>query len=468
MKVQNKNFIFNVGYQLIMYLFPLITAAYISRVLGAEKLGTYSYVSSIVTICGMFCLLGISNYGNREIAKIRDDYEIRCNTFSEIFSLQLILSGIVIFFYCLAIYIYNTEYKTLFIIEILNLFAIGLDVSWFFFGMERFKITLTRNFFVKCISMLLIVVFVRSSNDLPIYTIIMCLSSLLSQVFLLIVSKQLVAFKFIIGKSLIKHLKPCLVLFVPVIAFSIYRVMDKTMIGLFSTKTELGYYENAERIINIPIMVISALGTVMLPYMAHSIHNNNETEYKKTIKESMHLATIIATFSTIGLMILGNDIAILLYGYTFLKSGLLISILSVTIIASGWANVLRTQYLIPKSMDKVYVVSTIVGAVVNFLCNIIFINLYGAVGACIGTILAEFAIAIFQTIPVWNDLDITIYIRDLLLNIIKAILMGIIIVCIAHFIKSIIVRIILDIFVAIILFVVMDREYIFNIFLCKK
>lgn len=240
------------------------------------------------------------------------------------------------------------------------------------------------------------------------------------------------------------------------------------MIGLFSTKTELGYYENAERIINIPIMVISALGTVMLPYMAHSIHNNNETEYKKTIKESMHLATIIATFSTIGLMILGNDIAILLYGYTFLKSGLLISILSVTIIASGWANVLRTQYLIPKSMDKVYVVSTIVGAVVNFLCNIIFINLYGAVGACIGTILAEFAIAIFQTIPVWNDLDITIYIRDLLLNIIKAILMGIIIVCIAHFIKPIIVRIILDIFVAIILFVVMDREYIFNIFLCKK
>ena len=119
-------------------------------------------------------------------------------------------------------------------------------------------------------------------------------------------------------------------------------------------------------------------------------------------------------------------------------------------------------------MDKVYVVSTIVGAVVNFLCNMIFINLYGAVGACIGTILAEFAIAIFQTISVWNDLDITIYISDLLLNIIKAILMGIIIVCIAHFIKPIIVRIILDIFVAIILFVVMDREYIFNIFLCKK
>ena len=58
MKEQSKNFIFNVGYQLIMYLFPLITAAYISRVSGVENLGTYSYVSSIVTICGIFMSLG--------------------------------------------------------------------------------------------------------------------------------------------------------------------------------------------------------------------------------------------------------------------------------------------------------------------------------------------------------------------------------------------------------------------------
>ena len=104
MKEQSKNFIFNVGYQLVMYLFPLVTAAYISRVLGAENLGTYSYVSSIVTICGMFCLLGISNYGNREIAKIRDDYDLRCKTFSEIFSLQLLLSVTVIIIYCVIIF----------------------------------------------------------------------------------------------------------------------------------------------------------------------------------------------------------------------------------------------------------------------------------------------------------------------------------------------------------------------------
>ena len=467
MKEQSKNFIFNVGYQLIMYLFPLITAAYISRVLGVENLGTYSYVSSIVTICGMFCLLGISNYGNREIAKIRDDYETRCKIFSEIFSLQLILSVIVISFYCIVVFAFNIEYKVLFIIEILNLLAIAFDISWLFFGMERFKITLTRNFLVKCVSMLFIVILVRSDKDLPVYTVIMCLSALLSQLFLVIISRKFITFKFTIGKPLIRHLRPCLVLFIPVVAFSIYRVMDKTMIGVFSTKTELGFYENAERIINIPLMVISALGTVMLPYMAHSIHNNGE-EYKKTIKESMHLATIIATFSSVGLVVLGNDIATLIYGTAFLKSGLLIIILSVTIIASAWANVIRTQYLIPKSKDKIYVVSTIIGAIVNFICNMIFIRLYGSIGACIGTILAEFSIAIYQTISVSKELNICVYIKDFLFNFTKAIIMGIVIGCISYLVDSMYVRIISDIFVAIILFVILDRKYIFNVFLCNK
>ena len=75
MKSTNKNFIFNVGYQLLMYLFPLLSAAYVSRILGSQNLGTYSYVNSIGTLCGMFGMLGISNYGNREVAKARDQRE---------------------------------------------------------------------------------------------------------------------------------------------------------------------------------------------------------------------------------------------------------------------------------------------------------------------------------------------------------------------------------------------------------
>lgn len=467
MKEQNKNFLFNVGYQLVMYLFPLITAGYIARVLGAESQGIYAYVSSIVTICGMFCHLGITNYGNREIAKIRDDKSQLSITFSSIYSLQLLLSLGVIVVYIICLCIIPTEYKTLFWIQVIHLISIACDISWLFFGLEKFKVTLTRNFFVKCVSMLLIILFVKGTDDLVKYTIIMCCSSLFSQFFLLYLSRKIVKFRRVSFDNIKPHILPCLVLFIPVIAFNIYRIMDKTMIGLWATKTELAYYENAERIINIPIMVISALGTVMLPHMAHAISNKSE-DYEKTIKDSMHLATIIATFSCIGLVIIGTDLSVILFGKNFSYSGVLVGILSSTIIASAWANVIRTQFLIPNSYDKVYVTSTIVGAVINLCFNVVLIKPYGAIGACVGTILAEYSIAIYQTIFVRNILSIKEYILDMAINFAKALVMAIVISSVPYFVSNIYIKVMVQLVIAFILFVTFDFKYLTREFFCIK
>ena len=65
-------------------------------------------------------------------------------------------------------------------------------------------------------------------------------------------------------RDILVHLKPVLVLFVPVLAYSIYKVMDKIMLGNIASYADVGYYQNAEKIINIPMGIITALGTVML------------------------------------------------------------------------------------------------------------------------------------------------------------------------------------------------------------
>ena len=120
------------------------------------------------------------------------------------------------------------------------------------------------------------------------------------------------------------------------------------------------------------------------------------------------------------------------------------------------------------SKDRTYVISTVIGAVVNFICNMIFIRLYGSIGACIGTILAEFSIAIFQTVAVYKELETIKYVKDFLLNLAKALLMGIIISCIVYFVRPIYIRIISCLFIAMLLFIILDRRYLFNVFLSKK
>jgi len=162
-------------------------------------------------------------------------------------------------------------------------------------------------------------------------------------------------------------------LFVPVLAFAIYRVMDKTMIGALASVTELGLFENAEKIINIPVAVITALGVVMLPRMAHILADPG-SDYRRTIRESMNLALMLGASMGVGLVVVADDAAVVLFGPAFAGSGLIIRLLALTVVASAWSNVVRTQYLIPRGRDGVYIASTIGAAGLNLGLNLLLIE----------------------------------------------------------------------------------------------
>ncbi len=68
-----KNYIYNLLYQILSLLTPLITTPYISRVLGVEKIGIYSYSSSIVSYFVIFAAMGIASYGQRVVSYYQDD-----------------------------------------------------------------------------------------------------------------------------------------------------------------------------------------------------------------------------------------------------------------------------------------------------------------------------------------------------------------------------------------------------------
>ena len=467
MKSENKNFLLNVAYQLLSYVFPLITVSYISRRLGVENVGIYSYTYSIVYMFMLAAMLGINNYGNREIAKVRDDREKTSGLFWEIYRLQLLIVGCATIGYIFYTVFLCKEYRNIAAIQGLYLISVFFDINWFYFGLEKFKLTITRNCIIKVASLVLIFCFIRTQDDLAKYTFIMAGSTVISQLYLIISLHKYVDYKKEPLSNSIKHLKSCLILFVPVLAFGIYRVMDKTMIGAFSNVTELGYYENAERLINIPISIINALGTVMLPRMAYLLQNR-KSDSKSVIDSSMKLALIMATVMATGLFLIADDIAVLLFGSSFMKSGDIVRILSVTIIASAGANVIRTQYLIPMRFDKIYVTSTLGGAVVNLILNLLLISKFGAYGACVGTIAAEYFVMIYQTIKVKSELDIKKYSVLLLESLIKDVCIMVIAYFFGKIFRNIYIRLMVQIPLAVLLFFVLNYRYIVFEFLGKK
>ncbi len=421
------NLIYNIIYQILLIILPFITVPYVSRVLGAEGIGIYSYTYSIINYFMLFGLLGINNYGNRTIAKSKNDKTLLSINFISIYVIQIISNILMIIIYLGFILLFPSKYKLISFIQTIYLISNMLDINWFFFGLEKFKVTVSRNILLKFTSLILIFLLVKDPQDVWIYTSILAISTLLSQLFLIPFLLKEIDFIKIKWKDIKKHLKPCLVLFIPVIAVSLYRIMDKLMLGIMSNIAEVGYYEQAEKVISIPLGIITALGTVMLPRISSLVSSNQKSQIKIYIKKSMEFMMFLAYPLFLGLVKISNKFILLFMGDQFIKTAQIIKYLSITIIFISFANILKTQFLIPYEKDKDYIISTIFGALINLILNILLIPKYSSIGACIGTIFAELFVMLYQIYAVKKDLPIKEYIKINLPFLLKSIVMYIVI-----------------------------------------
>ena len=406
------NFLYQACYQILILALPFITSPYVSRVLGAEGLGVYSYSRSVAYYFVLVSMLGVLNYGNRSIARCRDNKIELDKEFSGIVTVHVIVSLICIIAYILyAAFIAKEQLYAL--MQMAYVLSGLFDITWFYHGIEKFKLTVARNTPIKIITVVLVFAFVRDTDDLWIYCVIMSASILLSQIILWLPLRKHVHYSFPAKNKIIKHMKPMLILFIPTIAISLYKYMDKIMIGLLSNKTQLGYYENAENIVGVLTSIIGSLGTVMLPQMANLTANKRMEQFYRYIKISMRYVMILALAMSFGLAGIAKVFAPVFWGTTFEASGSLIQVLVITVPFVSFANVIRTQFLLPQEKDLEYMISVIAGAVVNLTANALLIPKCGAVGASFATVFAEGTVCFIQSIAVRRDLPICSYIKDI-------------------------------------------------------
>lgn len=458
-----KNFIYNTLYQMLLLILPFITVPYISRVLGAEGVGVYSYTYSIVYYFMILTLLGINNYGNRTIAQNRENKEKLSKTFWEIYSIQIFMGLIMFVLYILYLFMFNIEYKKIALIQSIYILSAIFDINWFFFGLEKFKITVTRSTVLKLVSLIFIFLFVKSENDIWIYTLILSGSTFFSQLLLLPFMKKEISFYKINYDGIKAHIKPCLILFIPVIAISLYKIMDKIMLGFLTTVIEVGYYEQAEKIINIPTSIVTALGTVMLPRISNLVAKNDKKQILNYIEKSIKFMMFLAFPMSLGLISISNDFIPLFMGEQFNKTAILVNYLSITLIFISFANVIRKQWLVPNGMDNAFIISVIMGAVINLIINFILIPKLNSVGACIGTIVAEFSVMLYQMLYVRKELPILKYLKLILKFLISSIFMFGIIICFKFINMNIFLRIFLQITLGLAIYFGLNYKYIFSI-----
>ncbi len=412
------------GYQVFILLLPIVTIPYVSRVLGPTGIGINAFTNSIVQYFVLFGTLGLTMYGNREVAYQRDNPKRLSGLFWELTLLRLVTTGIATLLY-LGFILLSGEYQAFYLIQGLLLVATAIDVSWFFQGLEEFRITVLRNTLVKIISLILIFVLVRTKNDLWLYILILTGSQVLGNLTLVPYLKKYVVVPHWSDLKVIDHLRPTIEMFVPQIATQVYLQVNKTMLGTLVGVQASGFYDNSDKIVKILLAVVTATGTVLLPHTAHSFAQGRRDEVEASLNKSMHFILVIAFPMTAGLAGIAPLFTQIFFGKGFDPVANLLVIESIVIVLIGISNATGVQYLLPTNQLRPFTTSVVLGAVANMVLNVPFILIWDSNGAMIATVLSELLVTTYQLVYVRKQISLNRIFIEVEKYVVASVVMGV-------------------------------------------
>ncbi|WP_251575681.1 polysaccharide biosynthesis C-terminal domain-containing protein [Limosilactobacillus agrestimuris] len=391
-----KNYLYNAGYQVLLMLVPLITVPYISRVLGAYNSGVNSYTNSLVTFFYLTGQLGITLYGNRQIAYYQNNKFNRSVEFWSIVTLQLITSSFAFILYMVIIPFLRSNFQIYYFFQSLWIVATGIDISWYFMGIEDFKKTVLRNTIVKIITVTLIFLLIKGPSDLGLYIILLGIAQVGGNVTLWPYLKHsIVKVPFKLVKPF-KHFHPTLMLFIPTITSQIYLVINRLMLGSMSTQVELGKFDYSDKIVKLVLAIVTATGSVMLPHIASKYANKDFRGINASLYSSFDFVTALSVPLMFGLAAIAIKFTPWFLGAEYVKTGYIIICESPIIVIISWSVVSGMQYLVPTNHVYEYTFSIITGAVVNVIANLVLIKFLNAIGAAIATVISELVITVVE------------------------------------------------------------------------
>lgn len=402
-----KNYIFNFISQILTLIVPLITTPYISRVLHEVGVGQYSYSASIITYFTLFANLGFNVYGQREIAKVKDNKSELSRVFYEVFCLRIVTTiiSVVVLYSILLTSGFGESYNSLILILSIQVIAVIFDLSYLYQGIEDFKSIAIRSVFVRIVMLICIFIFVKKESDLDKYVLFISLSQLLGiiimwpKLFTIITKVKISQFQ------LKKHIRPTILIFLPTLAVTVYSVFDKTMIGLLAQNPdyENGCYEQAYKVNSVVLLLITVISPIFIPRNASELSKGNIEQIRKNMYFVSNYTWLIGLPLIVGFIVLSNNLSSWFLGDGFDSAPLLMSIMSVRFISSGFGELFGNQYFIVRGKEKYVTFSAIIAAIINVTLNFILIPYYGAVGAAIATAICELSITFILSIFMYKE-----------------------------------------------------------------
>jgi O-antigen/teichoic acid export membrane protein len=384
------NYIFNTILTLSNFLFPLITFPYVARILGPEGLGKFNYAFTVAAYFIMIAQVGIPVYGIKEISKVRENKQTLSKVFSELFTINTIMTLITVTMYS-SLFLFSTKMqdeKALFLVAGISVFLSLFSIDWLYSGLEEYKFIAIRSISVKIVSVIMLFVLVHDRNDYIIYAIITVLATVLTNVLNVFAARRKIRFS-IKNLDLRKHRKPIITLSLAGLIGSIYANLDIILLGNLAGDKYVGLYSTGRKITGIMIAIIGSLGTVLVPRLSFYLDKNMKEEYNQLAQKSLNFIYFLSFPSIIYIIFMAKDILDFFGGEEFSIASISLKILAFQVLATSLATFYGFQVVLAHNDEKTMVKANFVGAIVNLVLNLILIKTLFHNATSISIVLSE-------------------------------------------------------------------------------
>lgn len=463
------NLFFNLIKQASTILFPIISFAYVSRVLSVEGIGKVDFSKSIVSYFSMFAILGITTYGVREATKLRDNKEQLGKLVYELLAINAIttVTTYVIFYAVVVLVPKFHEYTILLLISSVSIAFTALGLEWLYSALEEFRYIAVRTLIFQGVSLILLFLLVKKPEDYYNYCGILVLSTVGSNLLNFIHARKYIKKPVGVKLNLRVHIKPILVFFANTIAGNIYVTLDTSMVGILSNDYSVGLYSAANKMNRLMLSIIGSISVVLLPRLTYYLQKGALDKYKDITRKSIECVCMIGLPLSVGMYMLSEDIILLFSGSDFVPAGTCAKIMSMIIIFIPLSSAINSSIIIPHGKEKYQLISTIIGAVTNLTLNSILIPRFQEIGAAIGTAISELAVCISLIAFGFCVMDYRFAFRCVYHYLVATIVMGFIIGFVVNFLDMGLIRIVVVtvlgmISYAMVLFIYKDEFFLYT------
>lgn len=397
-----KNSIYNVLYKCLNVIFPLITSMYASRILLSEGIGKVASAQNIVLYFTTIASLGIPTYGIKKIAESRDNKEALSTAFLELFIINFISSLICSFAYYAMIFTFNFYQSriALYIVCGLNTIFNIFNVDWFYQGIEEYRYIMMRSMAIKIISLIMLFILVRTSDDYVYYALISSLALVFNYLFNIIHIRKLITLHGLAKLTIHQHLKPVFILLAASIAVEIYTLADTTMLTAFCGDRIVGLYSNSMKVIKIVRNLVVSICAVFLPRLSYYYSQGDHIQFDSLVARGIKILFVLTLPTTVGIILVSDSMIPVMFGSSFNDAIITTKILSVSVVTVAFSSFFGNQVLVTVGKEKQMMYSTFLGAIINVILNAILIKSFQQNGAAVASVITEASVTLFQIICV--------------------------------------------------------------------